>query len=78
MQKIADREKFGQIVLVSGDGDYYKMVSYLIKKKKFARLLAPNEKHMSSLYKAFDPKYYAFLNRKEVKDKIAYKKRRAK
>ncbi|MDR1300180.1 MAG: NYN domain-containing protein [Candidatus Nomurabacteria bacterium] len=78
MQKIADREKFDKVILVSGDGDYFKMVRYLIEKSKFARVLAPNEKYMSSLYKTFDPKYYAFLNRKEVKDKIAYKKNRSK
>ncbi|MDR1032835.1 MAG: NYN domain-containing protein [Candidatus Nomurabacteria bacterium] len=78
MQKIADREKFDKVILVSGDGDYYKMVQYLIEKNKFARLLAPNEKRMSSLYKIFEPKYYAFLNRLEVQDKIALKKRNKK
>jgi uncharacterized LabA/DUF88 family protein len=75
MQKIADREKFGKVILVSGDGDYYKMVQYLIEKAKFARLLAPSEKRMSSLYKTLEPKYYAFLNRPEVKNKIAIRKR---
>jgi uncharacterized LabA/DUF88 family protein len=76
MRKIANREKFDQIILVSGDGDYFKMVQYLIEKGKFARLLAPNENYMSSLYKTFDPKYYAFLSRPDVKDKIAYRKSR--
>jgi uncharacterized LabA/DUF88 family protein len=71
MRKIADRERMEQVVLVSGDGDYFKMVQYLIEEDKFARLLAPNEKYMSSLYKIFDPRYYAFLNRDEVKKKIA-------
>ncbi|MDR3125489.1 MAG: NYN domain-containing protein [Candidatus Nomurabacteria bacterium] len=75
MRKIAEREKFNKVILVSGDGDYYKMVQYLIEKNKFARLLAPNEKRMSSLYKTLEPKYYAFLSRPEVKDKIALKKR---
>jgi len=73
MRKIADQEKFEKIVLVSGDGDYYKMVQYLIEKEKFERLLAPNEKRMSSLYKTLEPKYYAFLNREDVRNKIEYK-----
>ncbi len=70
MRKVADNEDFDKIILVSGDGDYFKMVQYLVERGKFARLLAPNEKYMSSLYKTLEPKYYAFLNRPEVKNKI--------
>lgn len=76
MRAISDNEPMDKVVLASGDGDYYKMVRYLIEKSKFERLLAPNEKYMSSLYKAFEPKYYAFLNRTAVKNKIAYNKKR--
>lgn len=71
MKKIADREKFNKVVLVSGDGDYFKMVDYLIEKDKFEKLLAPNCTSMSSLYKLFDRKYYAALNDKGVQKKIA-------
>jgi uncharacterized LabA/DUF88 family protein len=75
MRKLADREKFDQVVLVSGDGDYFRMVDYLIKKSKFLRMLAPNERNMSSLYKSLPPTYYAFLNRPEIGAKIGAKKR---
>lgn len=34
MSKIADCEKFDKVVLVSGDGDYFQMVNYLIDKKR--------------------------------------------
>jgi len=74
MRKIADQEDFDKVVLVSGDGDYFRMVQYLIVKDKFGRLLAPNEDRMSSLYKTLEPKYYAFLNREDVRNKIEYKK----
>jgi uncharacterized LabA/DUF88 family protein len=74
MSKIADREKFDQVVLVSGDGDYFKMVRYLIERGKFAKLLAPNRKSTSSLYKPFTPKYVDFLD--GIKRKIAYRSRR--
>ncbi|MCL2173832.1 NYN domain-containing protein [Candidatus Saccharibacteria bacterium] len=78
MQKIADREKFDKIILVSGDGDYYKMVQYLIKKDKFGKLLAPNGKNMSSLYIDFSTKYYDFLNKPGIKSKIQYTKKNKK
>lgn len=71
MRKIAEKEKFEKVVLVSGDGDYFKMVKYLIKIGKFLRVLGPEEKCMSSLYKRrLEPKYYAFLNRPEVRVKL--------
>jgi len=76
MEKIAEKEKFDKVVLVSGDGDYYKMVRYLVGKDKFKKLLAPNRKSMSSLYRAFTPTYTAFLDEPGVKAKIAYKKNR--
>lgn len=75
MGKIAEKEKFDQVVLVSGDGDYYKMVRYLVGKDKFKKLLAPNRKSMSSLYRNnLDNSYYDFLDTDSVKKKIAYKK----
>lgn len=70
MKKIADREKFDKVVLVSGDGDYFKMVDYLIEKNRFEKLLAPNSTNMSSLYKLFDRKYYTSLNDLGVRKKI--------
>lgn len=73
MSKIADRESFDKVVLVSGDGDYFRMVDYLIKKNRFAKLLAPNKHSMSSLYKPFTPKYTGFLDAKGTKAKIELK-----
>ena len=75
MEKVAEKEKFDKVILVSGDGDYYKMVNYLIRKKRFAKLLAPNHKSMSSLYRPFTPKYTDFLDRPDIKRKIAFKAR---
>lgn len=70
MAKIADRENFDQVVLVSGDGDYYKMVEYLIKKKRFGKLLSPNRRSTSSLYRKFTPEHVDFLDKPEIKAKI--------
>lgn len=74
MAKIADREKFDRVVLVSGDGDYFKMVNYLVKKERFCKLLSPNRHSTSSLYRTFTPKYVDFLDNVGVKRKIEYKK----
>lgn len=71
MEKVAEREKFDKIVLVSGDGDYFKMVRYLISKGRFAKLLAPNRRSMSSLYRSLiSNSYYIFLDDEHIKRKI--------
>lgn len=76
MEKIAEREKFDKVVLVSGDGDYIKMVRYLISKNKLEKVLAPNNHSISSLYKKLvDNSYYDFLNSESTKKKIQYKQK---
>lgn len=70
MKKIAEKEDFDKAILVSGDGDYFKMVNYLIEKDKFLKLLAPCEHRMSSLYLNLSGGFCAFLDRKEVVKKI--------
>lgn len=74
MAKVADREDFDKVVLVSGDGDYYKMVNYLVKHDRFCKLLSPNRHSTSTLYRTFTPKYVDFLDNVGVKRKIAYEK----
>lgn len=70
MKKLYLREKFDKIVLVSGDGDYKNLVDFLIQQKKFHKILFPNIKFASSLYKKLEYKYYARLNDEYVKSKI--------
>ena len=77
MKKLVEREKFDKIVLVSGDGDYWRMVDYLNKKDKFAKLLVPNNATLSSLYKTrTSDSYRAYLDESATKRKIIYKKTR--
>ena len=71
-------EPFNKVVLVSGDGDYKKIVDYLIKKNKFEKILFPNMKFNSSLYKKLTNKYFAHLAIKTTRTKIEYKKGRQK
>lgn len=71
---IEDGDKFGKIVLVSGDGDYKKVVDFLIKKKKFEKVLFPNRKFASSLYYAMGGEFFDYLEEPDVKKKIGYSK----
>lgn len=71
MKKLADGEKFNKILLVSDDGDYWKMVNYFIEKGKFQKLLAPSRKNISSLYKKKTKDIYIdYLDKVDVKRKI--------
>lgn len=72
MAKIAEQEDFDNIILVSGDGDYYKMVKYLIQKGRFERLLSPNHKSMSTLYRNLPTKYIDWLDNPQIKKKVEY------
>jgi hypothetical protein len=72
MKNLVENNDFNKIVLVSGDGDYKKVVDYLIHKERFEKILFPNRKFASSLYKKITIKYYDYLDNKDIKKKIEY------
>lgn len=65
-------EKFDKIILVSGDGDYKKLVDYLIEKNVFEKILFPNTRFASSLYKTLGAEFYDCLGKETIKRKIRY------
>ncbi len=71
MKKLYQRESFEKIILVSGDGDYKPLVDFLIEESKFEKVLFPNKKFASSLYKKLGRKYFAHLEEIDVKKKIS-------
>lgn len=73
MKNLVDNRDFDKIILVSGDGDYKKLVDYLIKKDKFEKILFPNKKFASSLYKSLSNKFFDNLEKENLKSKIGYK-----
>lgn len=77
MRRLYLKEKFEKIVLVSGDGDYKSLVSFLIAENRFSKLLFPNKRYASSLYRQLEPKYFDYLNNTDIKNKIEYQKRRS-
>ena len=61
MKNLVDNQELGKIVLVSGDGDYKKLVQYLITKDKFEKILFPNRRFASSLYKELGSEFFDYL-----------------
>jgi uncharacterized LabA/DUF88 family protein len=74
MKSLYKREKFDKVFLVSADGDYYKMIKFLIQEEKLGKVLFPARKKASSLYRKLEPKYFDALDNPAVKAKIGYKK----
>ena len=74
MKKIYKKEDFDNILLVSGDGDYKLIVDFLIEENRFEKILFPNKKFASSLYKKLGSTYFDYLENKDIKSKIDVKK----
>lgn len=60
-------ENFEEAVLVTGDGDFFCLVEYLLEKGKLCKLLVPNERKYSGLLKSFGREKMEFLNPLRVK-----------
>jgi uncharacterized LabA/DUF88 family protein len=70
MKSIVERDDFNKMILVSGDGDFKKVVDYLIKKKKLKKLLFPNKQYASSLYNELGSEFFDYLESPAIKSKI--------
>ncbi|MBI2103672.1 hypothetical protein HYT59_01565 [Candidatus Woesebacteria bacterium] len=63
---------YNKAIIVSGDGDFYCLVEYLIKKKKLKKLIVPDYYKYSALLRRFS-KRIDFMN--GLKGKLAKKTR---
>jgi uncharacterized LabA/DUF88 family protein len=70
MKRVYKKENFNKIVLVSGDGDYKMLVDFLIEENRFEKILFPNKKFASSLYKEIGAKYFDNLGNQDIRNKI--------
>lgn len=70
MKKMYKKEDFEKVILVSGDGDYKLVVDFLIEESRFAKILFPNRKFASSLYKELGSEYFDYLESEDIKNKI--------
>lgn len=58
---------YSKAVIVSGDGDFYCLIDYLVKQNKLEKLLIPNRTKYSALLRKF-VSYTDFLN--ELRNKL--------
>lgn len=70
---IIEPNTFNKILLISWDWDFKILVDFLIKQNKFKKILFPNKKFVSSLYKSVRLEFKDYLI--NIKQKIEYKKR---
>lgn len=69
LTRMYEKKDFKKIILVSGDGDYSKLVMHLIRHNILWKILFPNNKY-SSLYKPIKDKYWMILSAPEIQKKI--------
>ena len=74
MKRLYRKEEFDKVILVSGDGDYKTLVDFLIEESKLEKVLFPDGKRASSLYKKITRQYFDDLSNEGVKKKIEKEK----
>ena len=70
LQVLTDWDKYHQAVVISGDGDFYSLVKYLIDKRKLAALIVPNQRKYSSLYNEIPDQHIQFMDK--LRSKLTY------
>ena len=75
LQVMIEYPNYSKAVIVTGDGDFYCLVKYLIEKEKLEALIIPNRFKFSALlrFKVCRP-YLRFMN--DLREKLEYKKKR--
>jgi uncharacterized LabA/DUF88 family protein len=71
MRDSIKEEELDKVVIVSGDGDFRRMIDYFIEEGRFLKLLAPNGRY-SSLYKDIVKPYVSNISSDPVKSKLLY------
>lgn len=60
LHAIIQFKNYDKAVIVSGDGDFYCLIEYLVEKGKLLKIFAPT-RHYSSLLRTFNTKNYIIL-----------------
>lgn len=75
LQAMIEYPHYDRAIIVTGDGDFYCLVKYLIEQNKLQVVMVPNRYKFSALLKfQICQPYLRFMNDLEVK--LAYKKKR--
>ncbi len=54
LHSMIEYQSYDKAVIISGDGDFHCLVDYLEKNKKLERIIVPNQKKYSILFKEFE------------------------
>lgn len=73
LQTMIQSKNYNKAVIVSGDGDFHCLVKYLAQEKKLSKLLIPNQKSYSGLFKSFPSNSMAFIS--DLRGKLRYTKK---
>ena len=75
LEAMIQYQHYDRAVIVTGDGDFYCLVNYLLEQNKLENVLIPDRNQYSALLKwrIFRP-YLRFMN--DLRDKLAYEKKR--
>ena len=73
LQVMIDFNNYDKAVIISGDGDFACLVRHLRKKQKLKKVLVPNVKRYSALFKKASINYLDFMS--NLRQKLEYKKR---
>ncbi|MFH1218280.1 MAG: NYN domain-containing protein [Candidatus Peregrinibacteria bacterium] len=65
-------KKYSKAIIVSGDGDFYCLLKYLVNNKKLLKIGIPNKRKYSTLLRKFRPYFFYIC---DLKHKLEYKKR---
>ena len=71
LHTMVEYQKYDKALLVTGDGDFYCLVDYLIKQEKLLKLMVPNENKFSSLFRKI-MSHVVFMN--NLREKLEYRK----
>lgn len=71
LHAMIEYSNYNKALIVTGDGDFYCLVDYLIKNDKLLKLMIPNRRRYSSLFRKLMP-HIVFMN--ELKEKLEHKK----
>ena len=61
LHTMIEYDNYDKALIVTGDGDFYCLVEYLIKTEKLLKLMIPNKEKFSSLFRKMMP-HIVFMN----------------
>lgn len=73
LHTMIEKEHFDNALIISGDGDFYCLIEYLVQQEKLLKVGIPDRKRYSSLLMPFRTPYFFYIS--DLRQKLEYKKR---